>query len=47
MALSAGTRLGPYETVAKLGEGGMVYRTTGTNLKRAVAIKRRPASVAG
>ena len=44
-----GTRLGSYEIVAKLGEGGMgeVYRATDTNLKRQVAIKVLPAAVAG
>ena len=44
-----GKRLGPYEVVAKLGEGGMgeVYRATDTNLKRQVAIKVLPASVSG
>ena len=43
-----GTSLGPYQVVAKLGEGGMgeVYRATDTNLKRQVAIKVLPASVA-
>ncbi|BCS32370.1 hypothetical protein TBR22_A15800 [Luteitalea sp. TBR-22] len=43
-----GTRLGPYQVVAKLGEGGMgeVYRATDTNLKRQVAIKVLPAAVA-
>ena len=42
------SRLGPYEVTALLGEGGMgqVYRTTDTNLKRRVAIKVLPASVA-
>src|SRR5574341_2589334 len=48
MSLSAGTRLGSYEIAALIGEGGMgqVYRATDTNLKRAVAIKVLPESVA-
>jgi serine/threonine protein kinase len=43
-----GTRLGPYEIVAKLGEGGMgeVYRAKDTKLNREVAIKVLPAAVA-
>ena len=49
MSLSPGTRLGPYEVTAQIGAGGMgeVYRATDTNLKRAVAIKVLPESVAG
>ncbi len=41
-----GSRLGPYEITAKLGEGGMgeVYRATDTKLKRDVAIKVLPAA---
>ena len=48
MALTPGTRLGPYEVTAQIGVGGMgeVYRATDTNLKRFVAIKVLPDSVA-
>ena len=49
MAITPGTRLGPYEVTAQIGKGGMgeVYRATDTNLKRAVAIKGLPELVAG
>src|SRR5881409_1049934 len=44
MALSAGTRLGPYEVVDLIGAGGMgeVYKASDTRLNRTVAIKVLP-----
>jgi len=49
LALTPGTRLGPYEVSTQIGVGGMgeVYKATDTNLKRSVAIKVLPASVSG
>ena len=48
MAFTPGTRLGVYEVTAQIGEGGMgqVYRATDTKLKRQVAIKILPPSLA-
>src|SRR5215475_14272032 len=46
MALTPGSRLGPYEILSPLGAGGMgeVYRARDARLKRDVAIKVLPAS---
>src|SRR2546425_9792523 len=48
MALSPGTRLGPYEIGESLGAGGMgeVYRARDTRLERTVAIKILPGHLA-
>jgi serine/threonine protein kinase len=48
MALTVGTRLGPYEVLAPIAAGGMgeVYRAKDTKLKREVALKVLPDSFA-
>ena len=48
MALTPGTRLGPYEINAQIGVGGMgeVYRARDTRLDRIVAIKVLPEALA-
>jgi serine/threonine protein kinase len=48
LALTPGTRLGVYEVTAPIGAGGMgqVYRAIDTKLKRQVAIKILPPSLA-
>jgi eukaryotic-like serine/threonine-protein kinase len=48
LALTPGTRLGPYEVIAPIGEGGMgqVYRARDTKLNRDVALKVLPDSFA-
>src|SRR6478752_7319735 len=49
MALTAGSRLGPYEILSPLGAGGMgeVYKARDTRIDRTVAIKVLPETLAG
>jgi serine/threonine protein kinase len=44
LALTPGTRLGVYEVIAQIGEGGMgkLFRARDTKLDRAVAIEILP-----
>src|SRR5258706_9654962 len=48
LALSVGTRLGPYEVLGLIGAGGMgeVYQARDTRLDRTVAIKALPSALA-
>ena len=48
MALSPGTRLGPYEIISAIGAGGMgeVYKARDTRLDRSVAVKVLPVEFA-
>src|SRR5204863_4463351 len=48
LALTPGARLGVYEVIAQIGEGGMgqVYRARDTKLNRDVALKILPAAFA-
>src|SRR5262245_54447831 len=47
MPLSAGSKLGPYELVSRLGAGGMgeVFAARDTRLDRSVAVKVLPAGL--
>jgi eukaryotic-like serine/threonine-protein kinase len=48
LALTSGTRIGPYEVIAPIGAGGMgqMWRATDTTLGRQVAIKILPDAFA-
>ena len=49
MALTSGTKFGPYEIVSPIGAGGMgeVYKALDTRIDRTVAVKILPAALAG
>ena len=49
MAMETGARVGPYEVISRIGEGGMgvVYRARDTQLRRDVALKVLPDHLAG
>jgi tetratricopeptide (TPR) repeat protein len=49
MSLSAGDKLGPYEILSLIGKGGMgeVYRARDPRLRRDVAVKVLPETIAG
>ena len=48
MTINAGTRLGPYEVLEKIGAGGMgeVWKALDTRLDREVAVKALPSDFA-
>src|SRR5262245_65315189 len=47
MSLDPGTRLGPYEVLAPIGEGSDRYKASDTRLNRVVALKALPPEFSG